>query len=123
MGICACQTKPPQPQNTLPPPPLRIETQDVHVRPPDRPDHHDNSGLEEFTNNLPSARPTYQRSGGSGGAGSGSRDSKDGSGGLESSSYKVGQAIFQRSKVKVYQCMQSSGKFVTMKYVYVVFGH
>jgi hypothetical protein len=102
-----------------PPTSTRIETQEVHVRERERVEHADTDAHPEFPLNLPSARPTYQQSGGSVGAGSGSKDSQEGSGGHESSSYKVGQAIFQRSKVKVYQCMQSSGKFVTMKYVYV----
>ena len=87
------------------------------MRERERPEH-DTEGQANFPGHLPSAKPTYNQSGGSHGAGSGSRDSIEGSG-HDSGSYKVGQAIYQKSKVKVYQCMQSSGKFVTMKYVYV----
>ena len=125
MGICACQAKKPMEPGVKAQPPLRIETQEVHVRERGR---HDSPAPEDAEGlvNLPSAKPTYQQSGGSQGAGSGGRDSRDGSGGqpfTDGSSYKVGQPIYQKSKVKVYQCMQSSGKFVTMKYVYVNLYH
>ena len=131
MGVCACQSKKSTPIFVEPPSPLRMGTTDVHVKEKenrqetDLNQHNDNDFNFELMNkvNFPSVTPTFQQGGGRNGAGSGSRESKDGSGGhhpyTDGNSYRVGQPLYQRNKVKVYQCMQSSGKFLTMKYIYV----
>lgn len=132
MGICACQPgKNHKSLAELPGLQIRMNTMDVHVRDRDgRQTDVDPGRNENFLNipNHPSVHPTLHHSNGSEFAGS---ESKGSGGSLnadsngtpipfpDGSTYRVGQPLYQRHKVRVYQCMQSTGKFITMKYVYV----
>lgn len=133
MGVCACSAKHESQATDRPPDePLRPTT-DIYVR--ERPTRTDNEtelhtdvrhqDLPETLANNPSVHRTFPPGNGSECAGSGSRGSnKEDSAGHsipfpDGSSYKVGQSIYQKQKVRVYQCMQSTGKFLSMKFVYV----
>lgn len=130
MGICACQAKK-GPERIADPPglPIVMNTRDVHVRERERGLQTETDRDENFLNvpNNPSVRPTLFQGNGSECAGS---ESKGSGGSIEESNkspipfsdgstYRVGQSLYQKHKVRVYQCMQSTGKFITMKYVYV----